>query len=213
MKKKLINLPKGYLSYSQVQLWNNDRNRYTEIYFNSRDDLRVSNAGMDYGKVVAEALEKEKETDIEDILTHTAVSLLPKYDVRDQEIEVEWKSKDGWLKIIGRPDMLDSKTFNFREIKTGKTKWTSGKAQKHLQMRWYAMLIYIKHKKVLHEAYLDWIETENTDEGIKPTGRVESFKVVFSLSDILSTMALAMKTAKEIEIAYASHVVTDNKPF
>ena len=168
---------------------------------------------MDYGKVVAEALEKEKETDIEDILTHTAVSLLPKYDIRDQEIEVEWRSKEGWLKIIGRPDMLDSKTFNFREIKTGKTKWSESKAQKHLQMRWYAMLIYIKYGKILHEAYLDWIETENTDEGIKPTGRVESFKVVFSLSDILSTMALAMKTAKEIEIAYASHVAVDHKPW
>lgn len=203
MKKKIINLPKGYLSYSQVTLWQSDPKRYKEIYFDGRDELRINNAGMEYGKVVAEALETETET--ADLLTDTAMSLLPKYDVRDQEITAELKTKDGVISVIGRPDTLNSMSHAFREYKTGKTKWTLSKAQNHLQMKFYAMLIYLKFGTVLHEAHLDWIQTETTEEGIKPTGHVESFKIVLSLNDILQTMALTSKVAKEIEIAWLSH--------
>lgn len=205
MKKKYIQLPRGYLSYSQIVLWQNDRKRYSEIYMDGREELRTSNAGMEYGKVVATALEKGIETD--DLLTDSAMLLLPKYDIADQEIEVDMKTKSGWLKIVGRPDTLDSTTKAFREYKTGKHAWTQERAQNHLQMHFYAMVIYVKYGKLLTEGWLDWIETEWTPEGVKPTGRVESFKVAFTLSDILKTMALATKVAKEIEIAYAHHVV------
>lgn len=204
MKKKIIQLPKGYISYSQLQLWQNDKKRYKEIYFDGRDELRVSNAGMEYGKIVATALEKGTDTD--DLLTDSAMFLLPKYDIADQEIDTFLKTKDGWIRILGRPDTMDSKTFDFREYKTGKTSWSQKKAQNHLQMRFYAMLIYLKHKKILKEAYLDWIETEQGPEGIRPTGRVESFRVEFQLQDILATMALTSKIAKEIEIEFASHI-------
>jgi len=217
MKKKIIQLPKGYLSYSQKELWKNDPKRYKQIYFDGRDELRVSNSGMDYGKIVATALETEKDTD--DLLTDSAMLLLPKYDIRDEEISTEFRTKEGWISLIGRPDTLNSKSFDFREYKTGKTKWTQKKAQNHPQMRFYAMLIYLKFNKLLHDAYLDWIETETviieaeegiinsfTKKEIRPTGRVESFRVTFTLTDILNEMAETARVAKEIEIAFASHV-------
>lgn len=204
MRKKVIQLPRGYISYSQIQLWQNDKKRYKEIYFDGRDELRVSNPGMEYGKIVATALEHGKDTD--DLLTDTAMGLLPKYDVADQEIRAELKTKDGVIEVLGRPDTMDSHSYAFREYKTGKSPWTQKKAQNHLQMKFYAMLIYLKYKKPLREAHLDWIETVFEDGQTKPTGRVESFRVVFSLQDILNTMALTSRVAKEIEIAYASHV-------
>lgn len=213
-RKKIIQLPKGYISYSQKQLWKNDPKRYRELYFNFRDDLRIDNSGMKYGKIVAEALENEEETD--DLLTDAAMFLLKKYDIRDQEIQAEIKTRDGLVSIIGRPDTLDSVTKNFREYKTGKGKWTLSKAQKHPQMKFYAMLVYLAYGVALKEAYLDWIETEDytltdkdgnvTERGIRPTGHVESFRVTFTLTDILEEMADTSKVAKEIEIAYASHV-------
>src|SRR3990167_2097941 len=141
MKKKYIQLPQGYLSYSQLMLWLSDQNRYKQIYFDKRHELSTSNVGQEYGKVVATALEEGIETN--DLLTDSAILLLEKYDLRDKEIRGEIKTKEGWIEVMGRPDTMDSKTKNFREYKTGKSPWTKSRAQNHPQMRFYAMLIYV----------------------------------------------------------------------
>ncbi len=216
MVKKYIQLPRDHISYSQISLFKSDPKRYKELYFNNNQAFKLSNSGMDFGKVVAESLEHEQETG--DILTDAAMLLIPKYDTRDKEIAVETKTKSGWLKIIGRPDMLDSATKAFYEIKTGKGKWTLAKAQKHPQMVFYAMLIYLAHGVVLNEASLIWIQTEDVIEpykegdwlpgdkkSIKPTGHVESFKVTFELKDILNCLSSTIKVAKEIELEFVSH--------
>lgn len=174
-----------------------------ELYFNNRTELRMSNAGMEYGKVVAEALEKDQNTG--DLMTDSAMLLLTKYDVRDQEIATEIKTKECIVPVIGRPDTLDSITKAFREYKTGKGRWTHNKAQNHPQMKFYAMLIYLKYGKLTKEAWLDWIETSNENGIIKPTGRVESFHVEISMADILDTIKETVNVGKEIEIAFASH--------
>ena len=202
MRKKIIQLPRGYISYSQKELWKASPERYAKVYFENLTP--APNSGQEYGKVVAEALEHSKETG--DLLTDSAMLLLPKYDVRDQEIKTFLKTKEGEITVLGRPDMLNSTTKEFREIKTGKIAWTARKAQGHPQMRFYAMLIFLAYKVQLHDAYLDWIETEDTPKGIKPTGRVESFKVAFGMSDILNEMAETSKVAKEIEVAFASYI-------
>ena len=217
MKKKYINLPKGYLSYSQKELWKHDPKRYIELYMNDNKAMRLNNSGMEYGKTVALALENEESTG--DLLTDAAMLLVPKYDVRDKEIQVETKTRDGWLKIIGRPDYLDSKTKAFYEIKTGKGVWTQNKAQKHPQMLFYSMLIYLAYGVILNEAKLIWIETEDVIEPhspsdwlpedrkvIKPTGLVKSFDVTFTLKDILNCLAETIKTARAIELEWVAHV-------
>lgn len=211
-KKKVINLPRGYLSFSQMSLWMSDKERYKEIYFNERDYLKMSSRAMDYGKMVATSLETERETG--DLLTDTAISLLPKYDIADKEIRASLKTKDGEIILVGRPDTMDSKTFAFREYKTGRIPWTQKKAQDHLQMKFYMLLIHLKHSVILKEAYLDWIETEYTPEGtVKPTGHIESFKVTLTLRDLIHTMALVSSVAKEIEVEWAMYVPTPEIPF
>jgi hypothetical protein len=216
MKKKYIQLPKTYISYSQCELWKHDPERYKKLYMDGNQAYRLNNSGMDYGKTVATALENEESTG--DLLTDAAMLLLPKYDVRDKEIQVETKTRDGWLKIIGRPDYLNSETKEFYETKTGKGKWTLAKAQKHPQMIFYAMLIYLAYGVVLKDAYLNWIETEDVIEPhspsdwlpedrkvIKPTGHVETFKVEFKLKDILNCLAETIRVAKSIELAWIAH--------
>lgn len=204
MRKKIIQLPRGYISYSQVQLWLHNRPQYIALYFDNRDELRMTNKGMEFGKEVATALERGEAVD--DIVTDTAMSLLPKYDVADKEIKAPMKTRDGEIMLLGRPDTMDSLTYDFREYKTGRIPWTQAKAQKHPQMVFYAMLIYVWKGKALKEAWLDWIETYEEAGIVKPTGKIESFKVTFSLRDILDCMALTTKVAKEIEQAYALHV-------
>jgi hypothetical protein len=218
MRKKIIQLPKPHLSYSQIQLWKSDRERYRRLYYDNNNDYKLDNTGLEYGKIVADALEKNEDTG--DLLTDSAMQLLKKYDVRDQEISVEIKAKEGSFTVIGRPDTLNSITKDFREYKTGKGAWTQTKADNHPQMIFYAMLIYIKHKVVITKAHLDWIETEDVcrdiydEDGlywgyqteIKPTGRVKSFEVKFTLADILRCIADTINVAKEIEIDFASYV-------
>jgi len=210
-KKKYIQLPKTYISYSQCQMWKNSKDRYIQLYFNNCDEFRLNNSGLEYGKIFADALEHENETG--DLLTDAAMLLLPKYDTRDKQIDTEIKTKYGWIKVIGRPDMLNSITKAFRETKTGRVKWTANKAQKHPQMIFYAMLIYLAHGVALKEAYLDWIETEETPEGVKPTGKVETFHVTFTFQDILECIAMTSRVAKEIEIAWASHIPPPEEVF
>jgi len=202
--RKTIQTPRGYLSYSQIQLWKNDKERYRKLYYEDRQEFRFNNKEMEYGKIVADALEHEKKTD--DLLTDAAMLLLPKYDVRDQEIRASINTKDGWIDILGKPDTLNSATKAFREYKTGKGRWTQSRAQNHPQMIFYALLIFVKYKIDLKEAYLDWIETEDTDQGIQPTGKVKSIRVEFKMSDILKCMAETIQIAKEIELDYASYI-------
>lgn len=207
MRKKVIQLPKGYLSYSQIQMWLKDRPRYERIYF-AGEDAKFTNAGMDFGKEVASALEDGRDTG--DLLTDAAMLLVPKYDIADKEIRVEMKTKDGVVVLVGRPDTMDSNSFDFREYKTGKTKWTLSKAMKHPQLKFYAMLIYVKFGKLLKQCHLDWIETAMTEEiidgfpvkRIQPTGKVETFRVPLTLNDVLQTMAETARVAKEIEVAW-----------
>lgn len=216
MKKKYIQLPKGYLSYSAKELWKHSPQRYKELYFNNNKNFILNNSGLTYGKIVADALENEVETG--DLLTDAAMLLIPKYDIKDKEIQAEIKTKHGWVKVIGRPDSMDSDTKDFYEYKTGKGKWTAAKAQKHPQMVFYAMLIYLAYGVVLKDAALIWIQTEDVTKEygeddwltgshvvVQPTGHVETFKVTFTLQQILECIAETTKIAKEIELAWLSH--------
>src|SRR5258708_387361 len=203
-KKKYIQLPKGYLSFSALNLWERNPQRYKEIYFDNRDELRTTNAGMEYGKVVANALEKGVQTG--DLLTDAGMLLLPKYDTADVAFEAEFCTKEGkWIRVLAKPDSMDSKTKNFWEYKTGKIPWTQVKAQNHLQMHFYAMCAYFKYDVMPKKVGLVWIETEQGPEGIRPTGHVEQFAVKVGKMSMINTMYRVVKAAKEIEIAFAAH--------
>lgn len=211
-KRKIIQLPANCLSYSQVTLWQSDKTRYKEIFFNGNDGARFMNEGMAYGSIVANALENDEETG--DLLTDTAMSLLVKYDVRDKEMEGVLQTKDGDIRIVSHPDTMDSKTYALREYKTGKTKWTQKKADNWFQLKFYAMLIFIIYKKIPPKVHLDWIETfKDTDGKIKPTGHVESFEVKITMSDIINTMATVSRVAKEIEAEWVIYTPPPEIPW
>lgn len=212
-KRKVIQLPAGCLSYSQVMLWQSDKERYKEIFFNHNDGARFMNDSMAYGSIVADALENDEETG--DLLTDMAISLLVKYDIRDKEMEGILKTKDGDIKIVSHPDTMDSKTLALREYKTGKIKWTQKKADKWFQLKFYSMLIFVIHKKIPPKVHLDWIETyrDLSDNKIKPTGHVESFEVKITMSDIINTMALVSRVAKEIEAEWVNYTPPPEIPW
>ena len=198
METKKIELPKGYLSFSAIQVWIANPERYKKLYFENDDMYGFSNAGMTYGSKVANALEHGLETG--DMMTDTAMELLPKYDIQDKEIRATITTPEGSVDILGKPDSMDSKTKNFIEFKTGKVPWTQKKAEKTLQLKMYAVLIYLKYKVLLDKATLVWMETFVDEDGeTRPTGTIKSFEVKLTLIDLIDTMALIVKVAKEIE--------------
>lgn len=197
-KRKIVQLPADCLSYSQVSMWLSSPKRYKKIFFDNDESARFTNSGMAYGSIVADALENDEETG--DLLTDMAISLIPKYDMRDIEMEGWLKTTSGWVKIVSHPDMRDSKTQSLREIKTGRVKWTQKKADNWFQLKFYAMLVYLVHGVVPPKCFLDWVETfVDTDGEVKPTGHVETFEVKIGLEEILETMATTARVAKEIE--------------
>lgn len=209
--KKYINTPRGYLSQSQIEMWESDPKRYKEIYFNARPEFQIQNKEMSYGSKFADSLEHDKETG--DVLLDTAGFLLKKYEVRDKEMTAEMKTKNGWVKLLGKPDTFNPVNSAFREYKTGKTKWTQKKADNHFQLKYYATIIYLNTKMIPADVQLDWVETHDTSEGVQPTGRIESFPVKITLGDILKTMARTKRVAEEIERAWAMHITKPIKPF
>ena len=209
MKKKYFSLPKSYLSYSQYCLFVSDPAKYARHYFDGQKN-DYANSGQVYGKQVADALEASRDTG--DLLTDASILLLPRYDVQDQPMFAEFKEKNGkWLKLIAKPDSYNSVTNEFIEVKTGKIKnpWTQQKAQSHIQMIWYAVVIWLKYGTMLDHATLAWIATEDTPLGIKPTGRVESFEVTFRPEDYYNFQAKMLKVAHEIEQAWAAHITPE----
>lgn len=198
-KKKIIETPRGYISFSQMSMWQSSPERYKRTYFEGKRGF--TNSGMRFGSVVADALENEEYTG--DLLTDTAMELLPKFDVRDEEIRVPMKTKDGEIILLGRPDSLDSKTKDFYEFKTGTHPWTQKKANEHLQLKFYALMIYLKHDVLLDKCELIWMETfKDPDEKVQPTGKIVRFEVKITLKDILETMAMISRVAKEIELEW-----------
>ena len=197
--KKLSN-PRGYLSYTQVDLWLRSPTKYKEQYFYGNDE-GIKNAYMDYGKATADAIESGVETG--DALFDTAITLLTKYSKIEHEIQATLQTPYGSVDLLGKLDTFDPETLNFREYKTGKTIWTEHRAKKHRQLHHYQLLIWLKHGKISQNIALDWLETEKlADSSVAFTGKKRSFVVDITMVDVINYMSLVSTVAKEIDQEY-----------
>ena len=197
-KAKLLNIPRGYLSWSQVDLWERNKDEYVQVYFMGKK--RPPNKHMLFGSEVAEDGEKgtsERET------VKALNMLLPTYKYMEHKIDAEVKTKNGLLRLHGRIDTFDSKPLRFRERKTGTVPWTAGRVSKHGQIDFYYMLIYLSGKKLPKEAWLDWAQTRENDDGeIELTGVTREFAATRTMADVLKMIARATKAATEIAELY-----------
>jgi hypothetical protein len=192
--KNKILLPRGYLSYSALRLWESSKAKYRAKYYFGEEGFQGGKE-MQYGKRFAAAMENGED---EDILISAASSLIPKYSKIEFEIKVEFNG----IILLGKLDSFDPKTKSFLEYKTGKYPWTQAKVDADEQMTTYFMLIYLKYKKLPKEAYLDWVETEETNEKINFTGQMKSFKTKRNLTQILRMANKFKKVAQEISDDY-----------
>jgi len=197
-RKQLIN-PRGYLSWTQVDMWCRSPERYVRQYMLGGANT-LNNSGLAYGKRTSEALESG-DTDGDELMDGV-VSLLPRYKEREYEIKETLQTQHGDVVLLGKLDTFHwPKPIKFREYKTGRTKWTETKAVNHKQLHHYQTLCYLKYRS-LAEIHLDWAETEEVDGEVRFTGHIQSFEVEITLQDVLEYMALVSRVAKEIDERY-----------
>lgn len=202
MKPKLLS-PRGYLSYTQIDMFERSPERYIRQYILGEKEF-VNNR-MDFGSRVAYAEETGEQSD--DEMINMLVALLPKYPIHEHEIRVAMQTDHGEITLLGKLDKFDDKTLAFRDTKTGTKKWTQNRADRHSQLDHYATMIWLKHGKMPHAIHLDWAETEIQEDGsVCLTGGIQTFEVKKTLADILKYMARASKVAREIDAVYRREI-------
>lgn len=204
-RKKLLN-PRGYLSWTQIDLWSRSPSLYIEQYMYG--EREATTGRMAFGSKVALAFENGEDTDM-DIEALRAV--VPRYKLPEHEIRVPFEFRDGVVDLLGKLDTFDPDTCAFREYKTGTTVWTAGKAQRHAQIDHYTALIWLAHKKMPPTIHLDWAQTEVWNDHVVLTGQVRTFTVVKTVSDVLSHLARCARVAREIDEAYRREIKTNTE--
>ena len=199
MKSKKINLPRGYLSWSQVDLWSKSKKQYAKRYFYGEKGF--TNKAMRYGSKFADAMETGEPSG--DELLDLVAKTVEKYEVPEYKLEAVIKSKEYNVPLLGYIDTShDPPSKGFREYKTGKIPWTQKRADNHKQLPFYALMVYLNEKKLPKSIFLDWVETEDSTGDVKFTGHVETFPTRRTVGDLMEMMTIIKRTACEISREY-----------
>lgn len=205
----MYDLPKGYLSYSQINMWLKSPNSYRKAYFQGKKTFDT--AYTRFGKNIASELENEH---IEDEI----LSQVPRFSNPEEKIELEIEG----VPFLGFIDSYNPDIQAFREYKTGirnksgKSPWDIQKVYTHLQLPLYSLAIQEQFGNVQDKCYLDWIETEwiekeiefeghilkSGDKELRLTGYVETFERIIPQAERDATKELLVKVAQEISDDY-----------
>lgn len=203
----MLILPRGYLSPSQVDMWETDRPKYIRKYVLGQD-ISFSSKYTEYGNKFGSAMETDEETD--DELINLAMDIVPKYKFREKVLEVMVETEDGWFIIMGKLDTFQDEPLMMREYKTGGPKWTQARVDKSNQVIHYIAMIYLIYKRLPEKAHLDWLETHLVNGDVKLTGRYEVFEINKKISDILVYLSKVTRIAKEIDKLCRENLSSNN---
>ena len=200
--EKLI-LPKPHLSWSAINCWMSNPERFRREYFENSDKLDTKY--LRFGKGIAKMIEDGQH---KELLSDLVVYNKPEFEIRCTVMGVP---------MLAYLDSYDSVNNVFREYKTGKHPWTQSKVQKHDQLTLYATMLKQLTGKMPEYCDLDWIETKDgvsevedfwrtNEKTINVTGRVVSFHREFDEREVDRMESLIQKAAEEISDAYQEFI-------
>ena len=209
-----ILLPKGYLSYSAMELWMRDKEAYRLRYY--LGEPYFSTPYTEFGNVIGQALE-DRNWD------HPALApvkgKVPQQTHPEHKIKVEI---DG-VPIFGMLDDFNLETKFIEEYKTGirnkgKAPWDRVKVRKHKQLTLYTLMVKEKYGDWSPDIRLTWMETEWADiqrevefggsmiteshKGLRLTGHVETFDRTIKEWELDRMTKIIRDTAEEISEDY-----------
>lgn len=197
----MYTLPKGYLSYSALDLFLKNPKQYRRKYYENA--YEPTSPEMSFGKKIALLLENR-----DDVVSHIKQYSHPEYQL---QVEIEG------VPVYGFIDSFDVEKHAFLEYKTGHAPWDAVRVRKHLQLPFYAVCIEQIFGHVHPECELIWMETRKVEvpqiglvthgehHGIELTGRVESFVRKIPKWERKRMRELIAKTAREITDDYCAY--------
>lgn len=178
-----MNLPKPYISWSQLELWERSKNEYVKKYIHGNETFETSHLRL--GKKFASELQLEISNDP---ATQMMIDTIPKLE----ESEVEFEAMFGKYKLFGKFDSAG--VTGFYEYKTGTVPWTQERVNEHGQLDFYAfarMLLGLKNNDVK----LVWLPTKNG----KITGLMHQFTRRITDENIEAMKKRIEKYVNEVE--------------
>lgn len=185
-------LPRGYLSWSQVSLWQKDPNLYYQVYVEGLDMIRT--VYLNLGTRLDEAIQSGQD-EFDDPTINFLVMMLPRYPKMQHRIEAEFEG----IPLVGVLDGFSSlkKKLIIGEHKSGKL-WTQSQADKSDQLTFYSLLVWLIHGRLPDEIYLHWAKTQIKEEELSFTGDTKTFKTARTMKDIVLMGGRIHKAYKEI---------------
>src|SRR5215471_16726184 len=145
--------PRPYLSWSQIQLFERSPDLYARKYIYGEDEEET--AAMTLGKRLSLALETQEETG--DDALDNLVALFPHYPKREYEIKANMDGVE--VPLYGVLDGFDPKRLRIGENKSGKF-WNQNMVDESGQLKMYALLVWLKYKKMPNEIMMHWARTQ-----------------------------------------------------
>lgn len=200
-------LPKPYLSYSAMNDFYYNRQRFQDKYYRGLEGFITPE--LIFGKKIGEMLEHG-----DDSLAHISHG-----DVAEKELKFE---VDG-IPVLGFIDSFRTEDSFIFEFKTGKTPWTQGRVDKHFQLDVYSLGVEILEGKVNDECMLIWMETQKREKPmggrathagayeIEFTGKVKEFTRTITAADREAAYNKIITIAQDISEDYTDWLSTQEK--
>ena len=195
-----MNRNRDYFSWSQYYLWKSSKLQFYKRYVLGEEGPNL--LAFKKGKEFADYKEtKEIPTFVSDPLLSQVGDQTPELEILEHELRVQI----GDYNLLSYLDTCDFDLKEFYEYKTGKNEWTQALVEKHEQLDFYALCIYIKSgETIIPKCKLYWIETEEiimTDgsKELRYTGNIEEFTREFTEDDMITMMTKIVTVLKEIE--------------
>lgn len=188
--------PHGYISYTQLKLWETSPEKYKRIYI--QGEKTPTSREMAFGNMIHEALEKNEATGDPEL--DMVLSTVPKYNAFEHELKTTLKAGKVDIPILAKIDTYNTDDHSFGEYKTGSGWWTPEKVRKDDQLTFYAMAIYAEHQFIPNKISLIQIRTQwnEKERKVEATGEYKHFRTERTMADILKMGARVRKAWDEI---------------
>jgi len=143
------------MRFSMFEHWWKDKQKAMERYF-PEEPANVTNVWMEFGSRSAAALEERP------LPAWVAHLHLPQYDLQEYRII---EDIEGYL-IRGTLDRYSTKLHKILDDKCAKVMWTAKKAQGHVQLDFYSVLVEHRHKWVDNESHIHCIPIDMDENGV-----------------------------------------------
>lgn len=178
------------------EAWWKNKQKAIERYFPS-EPTDISNDWMRFGSNVANALEQRP---IPEWVAHLA---MPEYDIQEYRIV---EDMDGYL-VRGTLDRYSHGLHKILDDKCTKTIWSKNKAQNHMQLDFYSVLVEQRHNWVDDESHIHCIPIDMDENGIiRFTGDTPVLLPHVTTQEMRDELrAKIISTAKDITTAWTAY--------